>query len=79
MKTHVSLLDFNFHVLVDFGFNVSFPHIFLVLHPNCIEVSRFSLSIHENQLTEEKSMQYSIDTCRLMLPLPVSAQGTFAL
>ncbi len=79
MKTQLSSLDFDFHVSVDFCFNVSFPHISSVLHPSSIETSRFSLSMHENQLTEEKSMQSSIDTFRLMLPPPVSAQSAFAL
>ncbi len=79
MTTDLSSLHSNFHVLVVFCFNVSFPHIFSVLHPNSIETSRFSLSIHENQLTEEKYMQSSIVTCRSMLPPPVSAQSAFAL
>jgi hypothetical protein len=66
-------------VLVVFCFNVSFPHIFSVLHLNSIETRLFSLSIHENQLTEEKYMQSSIVTGRSMLPPPVSAQSAFAL
>ncbi len=77
MKTHLSSLGIDFHVSVDFRFNVSFPHIFLALHPNSIETSWFSLSIHKDQLTEEKSMQSSIVTSRSMLPPPVSAQSTF--
>jgi hypothetical protein len=39
MTTDLSLLDFDFHVSVDFGFNDSFPHIFSVLHLNSIETS----------------------------------------
>jgi hypothetical protein len=76
---NLSSLSFNFHVLVDSGFNVSFPHFFSVLHQINIETSQCSLSMHENQLMEEKSMQSSIDTCRSMLPPPVSAQSAFAL
>ena len=79
MIYHLSSLDFDFHMSVDFGFNVLFPHIFSVLHCTSIETSWFSLLIHESLLTEEKSMQSSIDISIQMLPPPDSAQSAFAL
>jgi hypothetical protein len=79
MIYHLSSLDFDFHVSVEFGFNVLFPHIFSVLHCNSIETSWFSLLIHESLSTEEKSMQSSIDTRISMSPPPISAQSAFAL
>ncbi len=39
MTAHLFSCHFDFHVLVDFGFNISFPHIFSVLHPNSIKTS----------------------------------------
>ncbi len=51
----LSSLGFDFHIPVDFGFNVLFPHIFAVLHRNSVETSWFSLVIHEIPLTEEPS------------------------
>jgi hypothetical protein len=39
MTTLLSSVGFYFHVLVDLCFNVSFPHIFSVLHPYSIETS----------------------------------------
>ncbi len=35
----ISALDFDFHIPVDFGLNVLFPHIFSVLHHNSICLS----------------------------------------
>ena len=75
----LSSLDFDFHIPVDFGLNVLFPHISSVLHWNSMETSWFSLVIHESPLTEEKSMQSSLDTHISMFPPPVSRRAHFAL
>ena len=72
MICHSSSLDFDFHIPVDFGLNVLFPHNFSVLPCNSIETSWFSLVIHESPLTEEKSMPSSLDTRISMLTPPVS-------
>jgi hypothetical protein len=65
-------LGFDFHIQIDFGFNDLFSHIFSFLHHNSVETSWFSHMIRQKQLTEEKSMQSSLDTCRSILPPPVS-------
>ena len=65
-------LGFDFHIQVDFGFNDLFSHIFSFLHHNSIETSWFSHMNYQKPLTKEKSMESSLDTCRLMLPRPVS-------
>jgi len=72
---HLSSLGIDFHIPVDFGLNVLFPHIFSVLHRNSIETSWFSLVIHEKPLTEEKSMPSSLDSRISMLPPPVSRRA----
>ncbi len=79
MIYHVSSLGFDFHIPVDFGLNVLFPHIFSALHCNSIETCWFSLVIHESPLTEEISMQSSFDSRISMLLPPVLAQSAFAL
>ena len=79
MICHSSSLDFDFHIPVDFGLNVLFPHNFSVLPCNSIETSWFSLVIHESPLTEEKTMPSSIDTRISMLTPPVSRRAHFAL
>ena len=75
MIYHVSSLGFDFHIPVDFGLNVLFPHNFSVLPRNSIETSWFSLVIHESPLTEEKSMPSSLDTRISMLTPPVSRRA----
>ena len=75
MIYHLSSLGFDFHVPIDFGFNVLFPHIFSVLHCNSVETSWFSLVIHGSPLTEEKSMPSSLDTRISMLSPPVSRRA----
>ncbi len=78
MITSYPHLVSSFYVSVDFSFNVSFPSIFAVLHQKSIETSWFTFDTW-GHLTEEKSMQSSIDSCRLMSPPSVSAQSVFAL
>ena len=73
--SHSLSLGFDFHIQVDFGFNDLFSHIFSFLHHNSIETSWFSLTKCQKPLTEEKSMQSSLDTCRSMLPPPVSRRA----
>jgi hypothetical protein len=68
-------LGFNFHIQIDFGFNDLFSHIFSFLHHKSIETSWFSHIICQKPLTEEKSMQSSLDTCRSMLPPPISRRA----
>ena len=75
MICHLSSLGSDFHIPVDFGSNVLFPHIFSVLHCNSIETSWFSLVIHGSPLTEEKSMPSSLDTRISMLSPPVSRRA----
>ena len=79
MMYNSSSLDFDFHISVDFGLNVLFPHIFSVLHRNSIETSWFSLVMHKSPFTEEKYMQSSVDTRISTLPPPVSRRAHFAL
>ena len=79
MISHVSSLAFDFHIPVDFASNVLFPHIFSVLHCNSVETCWFSLVKHESPLTEEISMQSSLDSRISMLLPPVLAQSAFAL
>ena len=79
MIYNVSSLGFEFHIPIDFGLNVLFPHIFSVLHRNSVETCWFSLVMHESPLTEEISMQSSLDGRISMLLPPVLAQSTFAL
>jgi len=79
MIYHVSSLGFDFHIPIDFGLNVLFPHIFSVLHRSNIETCWFSLVMHVNPLTEEISMQSSLDSRISMLLPPVLAQSAFAL
>ena len=79
MIYHVSSLGFDFHIPVDFGLNVLFPHIFSVLRRYSIETCWFSLVMHESPLTEEISMQSSLDSRISMLLPPVLAQSAFAL
>ena len=78
MISHAQSLGFEFHIQVDFGFNGLFSHIFSFLYHNSGETSWFSLMRHEKQLTEEKCMQYSIDTRTLMLSPTNSPQSAFA-
>jgi hypothetical protein len=75
----VSSLVFDFHIPVDFGLNVLFPHIFSVLHRNSVETCWFSLVMYESPLTEEISMQSSLDGRISMFLPPVLAQSAFAL
>ena len=75
MISHSPSLGFDFHIQVDFGFNDLFSHIFSFLHHSSIETSWFSHMIRQKPLTEEKSMQSSLDPCRLMLPPPVSRRA----
>jgi hypothetical protein len=77
MIIHLSSLGFNFHMLVDFQFIVSFPHIFSVQYLNSIQTSWFSLMRYESQSKEETIMQSGIDTRISMLSPPVSVQSTF--
>jgi hypothetical protein len=79
MISHVSSLGFDFHIPVDFGLNVLFPHIFSALHRYSKETCWFSLVMHESLLTEEISMQSSLDSRISMLLPPVLAQSAFAL
>ncbi len=79
MISHVSSLAFDFHIPVDFGLNVLFPHIFSVLRRYSIETCWFSLVMHESLLMEEISMQSSLDSRISMLLPPVLAQSAFAL
>ena len=60
---------------VQIPFNDLFSHIFSFLHGNSIETSWFSHIICQKPLTEEKSMQSCLDTCRSMLPPPVSRRA----
>ncbi len=76
---HVSSLAFDFHIPIDFGLNVLFPHIFSVLHRNSVETCWFSLVMHESPLTEEISMQSSLDSRISILLPPGLAQSAFAL
>ncbi len=81
MIYHVSsLAKFWFSQAWDFGLNVLqvFPHIFSVLHRNSVETCWFSLVMHEGPLTEEISMQASLDNRISMLLPPVLAQSAFA-
>ncbi len=55
MINSLSSTGFNFHLPVDFGFIVLLPHNFSVLHQN-------RMVMHENPVTEAKTMQYSLDT-----------------
>ncbi len=48
-------------------------------HSNSIETSLLSLMIHDSLLTEENSIQSSLDTSISMFHPPVSAQSVFAL
>jgi len=75
----VSSLGFDFHIPIDFGLNVLFPHIFSVLHRSNIETCWFSLVMHESLLTEEISMQSSLDSRISMMLPPVLEQSAFAL
>jgi hypothetical protein len=61
MISSLTSIYFKFHLPVDFGFNVIFPHNFSVLHHNSMEISWFSFTMHESPFTEEKSMQYSLE------------------
>ncbi len=79
MISNVSSLFFDFHIPVDFGLNVVFPHIFSVLHRNSVEICWFSLVMHESPLTEEISMQSSLDSRISMFLPPVLAKSAFAL
>jgi hypothetical protein len=79
MIYHSSSLGFDFHIPIDFEFNVLFPLIFSVLHCNSIETSWFLLMMHDSPLTEEKSMQSGLDTRISMFHPPVSAQSASAL
>ena len=79
MIYHVSSLAIDVHIPIDFGLNVLFPHIFSVLHRSNVETCWFSLVMHESPLTEEISMQSSLDSRILMLLPPVLAQSAFAL
>ena len=79
MIYHVSSLGFDFYIPIDFGLNVLFPHIFSALHRYSIETCWFSLVMHESLLTEEISMQSSLDSSISMLLPPVLAQSAFAL
>ena len=62
-----------------FWVNLLFPRIFSVLHRNSVETCWFSLVMHESPLTEEVSMQSSLDGRISMLLPPVLAQSAFAL
>jgi hypothetical protein len=79
MISTVSLIDFNFQLHEDFGCNVCFPHNFSVLHRNSMETSWFSLTMHENPFTEERSMQSSSDTSVSMLLLNFAQERICAL
>ncbi len=79
MIYHVSSLVFDFYIPIDFGLNLLFPHIFSVLHRSNVETCWFSLVMHVNPLTEEVSMQSSLDSRISMLLPPVLAQSAFAL
>ena len=79
MIYHMSSLAFDFHIPIDFGLNVLFPHIFSGLHRNSVETCWFSLVMHESPLTEEISMQSRLDSRISMLLPPVLAQSAFAL
>jgi hypothetical protein len=79
MISLVSSLAFDFHIPVDFGLNVLFPHIFSALHRYSIETCWFSLVMHESLLMEEISMQSSLNSRISMLLPPVLAQSAFAL
>ncbi len=75
----VSSLGFDFHIPIDFGLNVLFPHIFSVLHCSNVETCWFSLVMHVNPLKEEISMQSSLDNHISMMLPPVLEQSAFAL
>jgi hypothetical protein len=83
MIYHVSSLGFDFHIPVDFGLNLLFPHIFSVLHRNSEETCWFSFVMHESLFTEEIFMQSSLDSRIMprisMFLAPVLAQSAFAL
>ncbi len=68
MIYHVSSLGFEFHIPVDFGLNLLFPHIFSVLHRNSEETCWFSLVMLEGPLTEEISMQSMLTDTTLASP-----------
>ena len=71
MIYHVSSLGFDFHIPIDFGLNVLFPHIFSVLHRYNVETCWFSLVMHVSPLTEEISMISSLDSRISMLLPPI--------
>ena len=71
MIFHASSLGFNFHIPVDFGSNILFPHIFTVLHRISVETVWFSLVMHDKSLMDEISMQSCLDSRISMLLPPV--------
>jgi hypothetical protein len=79
MIYHLSSLGFDFHIPIDFGLNVLFPHIFSVLHRYDVETCWFSLVMHVSPLTEDISMQSRLDSRISMLLPPVLAQSAFEL
>ena len=70
---------FRFSHPIDFGLNVLFPHIFSVPRGCNVETCWFSLVMHVNPLSEEISMQSSLDDRIAMMLPPVLAQSAFAL
>ena len=79
MIYHVFSLGFDFYIPIDFGLNVLFPHIFSVLHRSNVETCWFSLVMHVNPLTEQISMQSSLDSRISTMLLSVLEQSAFAL